>query len=143
MFNTTDDDNAQFLVKSSVIFNGSRFPAEPYANDYSKPIATSHVNEMMIRPYQDMVDALGMTGTDRGSELVSPNYWYENLAIYGVDFNADSGESNNFNPPQRGAMDVELVFKKPTTKGYTALFLGEFENIISIRADRTVYTDFA
>lgn len=34
------------------------------------------------------------------------------------------------------------MFKKATTEGYTVLFLGEFENIISFKSDRTVYTDF-
>lgn len=102
MLNNTSENDAQYLVKTSVIFNGVRFPAEPYANSHSIPVTTSEVNQMMIRPYQDMVHALGKTGTDRGSELVSPNYCYDNLAIYGVDFNADSGESDNFKPSLKG-----------------------------------------
>lgn len=65
----------------------------------------------------------------------------ENLAIYGVEFNPYSGESDNFNIIRRGNLDIDISMDKATTTDLTVIVCGEFENI-SIRPDRTVYTDF-
>lgn len=134
----TSAGHLQYVKDVAVIYNGGRLPTVPY--DLVRTPTETH-NHSMLRPYYDLMESLEMWGKSGGISLTR-DYWMENLAIYGFDFNPDGSESDNFNVPKRGNLDLDISMDKATTTDLTVIMCGEFESIIYIRPDRTVYTDF-
>lgn len=134
----TNTADGQYVQDVAVIFNGERLPTVPY-DSVRIPVETQ--NHSMLRPYYDLMEALEMWGKSGGIALTR-DYWMRNLAIYGFHFNPDGSESDNFNVTRRGNLDIDIILDKATTTDLTVIMCGEFESIISIRPDRTVYTDF-
>lgn len=134
----TNTTAGQYVKDVAVIFNGERLPTVPY--DLVRTHDETH-NHSMLRPYYDLMESLEMWGKSGGISLTR-DYWMQNLAIFGFDFNPDGSESDNFNITRRGNLDLDITIDKATTTDLTVIMCGEFESIISIRPDRTVYTDF-
>jgi hypothetical protein len=126
------------LTQTAVYMNGKSFPLTPF-----KPVYTG-TNVNYMREYASLFDAMGIYHANKGLDISRDEY-PNGYCLYGYDVspNKSAAVSSPINLIKQGTVRIELQFGAELEEAYVCVLFAEFDNLISIDADRNVFVDYS
>jgi hypothetical protein len=117
----------------SIIANGRCIPHAPYALDYA--------NHNAVRPFVDLMEAVGYGSTPHGNGITYPQF-LKTHCIYSFVLTNSGSDDNVLDLIKNGTTAVEIKFANPVPYGgVTMVVMGEADSLLMIDKNRTIASD--